>query len=72
MTRLLEDAFRAASKLPECDQDSLAAAIMFEVEAEAQWEARLRSTPVALEALADAALAHHRAGRSEPLDPERL
>ena len=72
MTSLLEKAFRAASKLPAAEQDALAAAILSEVEAEAQWEARMRATPTALEALADEAITEHRAGRSKPLDPDEL
>lgn len=71
-THLLEQAFAAAAKLPAAEQDSLAAAILAEVEAEAQWEARMRAAPTFLERLADEALAEHRAGRTQPLDPDAL
>lgn len=70
MTKALQDAFREAEKLPEAEQDQLAAAIRAEIEAERAWEARLAASGDALAALADEALAEHRAGRTLPLDPD--
>jgi hypothetical protein len=72
MTKLLEAAFAAAAKLTPEDQDSLAAAILEEVAADARWAAAFQRAPEALEQLADEALDEHRAGRTEPLDPDRL
>ena len=72
MTKLLEAAFAAAAKLKPEDQDSLAAAILEEVAADARWTAAFHHAPDALEQLADEALDEHRAGRTEPLDPDRL
>ena len=71
MTKALKKAFDAASKLPEKDQEALAAAILEELAADERWEAAVGSTPGALERLADEALAEHRAGRSKPLDLDR-
>jgi hypothetical protein len=64
MTHALKKAFR--------EQDALAAAILEEVAADERWEASLAASPGALEALADEALREHRAGRTKPLDPDRL
>jgi len=71
MTKALEEAFREASKLPESDQDALAAAIRAELKTEAEWESLLSSSQGALGKLADEALDEYRAGRSQPLDPEK-
>jgi len=72
MTRALKKAFEAASRLPEPDQDELAAAIIEELAADKRWEAALATDPGALERLADEAVAEHRAGRTRPLDPDAL
>ena len=68
MTNALQDAFAAASKLSDRDQDSLAAAIVAEIAADERWEATLTATPEVLGRLGDEARAEHRAGRSQPLD----
>lgn len=70
MTRLLEEAFKAAAKLSAAEQDALAQAILAEVAAESQWDRRLAETSRELERLADDALRDHRAGRTRPLDPD--
>jgi hypothetical protein len=70
MTKALEDVFREASLLAESEQDSLAAAIRAELDAEEEWEARFPGSAQALEQMADEALAEHRAGRTRPFDPE--
>jgi len=70
MTKALEDAFKEAQKLPEREQDQLAAAIRADIAAERAWEGRLADSRDALAALADEALAEHRAGRTLPLDPD--
>jgi hypothetical protein len=72
MTKALRDAFDEAEKLPEAEQEQLAAAIRAELEAETIWAGRLAASTKTLEALADEALAEHRAGRTRPLDPSRL
>jgi hypothetical protein len=72
MTRLLKQAFEAASKLPEDEQNALAALILEEVEAEGQWEASFASSEPQLERLAAEALEDHRKGRTRPLDPDKM
>jgi hypothetical protein len=70
MTKLLEEAFKAAAQLSAAEQDALAKAILAEVAAESQWERRLDETSRELEQLADEALKEHRAKRTKPLDPD--
>lgn len=72
MTQLLEQAFAAAARLPAEDQDALARTLLRELASERGIDERLAATPDAIARLADEALAEHRAGRTEPLDPERL
>ena len=71
MTDALRRAFEAAGRLPEQDQNELAAAILEELAAD-DWEAALAGSQGALERLADEALREHRAGRRKPLDPDAL
>jgi hypothetical protein len=71
MTKSLEQAFRAASRLPDAEQDELAAAILAEIEAEERFDAALSASHEVLEQLADEAIAEHRGGRTEPIDPKR-
>jgi hypothetical protein len=72
MTEKLKKAFEAAAKLSPAAQDALAAAILEEVAVEGLWEASFARNPDALERLANEALEDHRAGRSTPLDPDKL
>ena len=72
MTKALKKAFEAASFLPDRDQDDLAAAILEELNADERWAATFARSQDALERLADEALQEHRAGRTEPLDPDAL
>lgn len=72
MTKALEKAFQAASRLPASEQDVLAEAILAELQTEEEWERLLASSSDVLERLADEALEEHRAGRTQPLDPDKL
>lgn len=72
MTELLRKAFEEASKLPPGDQDALASVLLAELDGERRWESTLEETHEKLVGLADAALAEHRAGRTQPLDPDDL
>lgn len=72
MTKLLEKAFDAVSKLPEKEQDAIAAWILEEIASEQRWEELFAQSPQVLERLADEALAEFRAGRTRVLDPDRL
>jgi len=72
MTNALKKAFEVASRLPDPEQNALAAAILEELAADERWEAAVAAGPGALERLADEALAEHRAGSTRPLDPDAL
>ena len=72
MTKLLEEAFAEASKLPEQEQDALATVILEELASERRWDQAFANSADLLDQLADQALAEHRAGKTHVLDPERL
>jgi hypothetical protein len=72
MQDTLKEAFEAASRLPERDQEELAAAILEELAADERWRVALKDSKTALEQLADEALAEHGKGRTETLDPDKL
>ncbi len=69
MTNALKEVFDEASKLPEPEQDALAATIRAEIETDAEWERLLSVSGEALESLSDEAVAEYRSGRTRPLDP---
>ena len=74
MTKLLQQAFKRASELPQDEQDKFARFLLAELESERQW-AELFSRPESeglLERLADGALVAHRQGLTRPLDLEEL
>jgi hypothetical protein len=72
MTRLLERAFKEASKLPEVEQNALAKWVMEELEAEGKWEKAFAGSEDILDKLADDALAAHKQGKSKPLNIKAL
>ena len=72
MTQLLEQAFAAAARLPDAEQDALARALLAELASEGAIDAALGRRPDVLARLADEALEEHRAGRTQPLDPDTL
>jgi hypothetical protein len=72
MTKLLEDAFAEARKLPAAEQEALGAWILAELASEKRWAKALRESSRALELLADEAAAERDRGETEPLDPQRL
>jgi hypothetical protein len=72
MTRALKEAFGEASRLAEEEQDSLAAAIRAEIEAETAWESALASSADAVAELADEAIAEHRAGRTRAFGSDEV
>ena len=72
MTKLLEDAFAEASKLSVQEQDALAAIILEELASERRWDQAFADSADLLDQLADQALAEHRAGKTQVLDPELL
>ena len=72
MTKILQEAFDQASKLPEAEQDALGRILLEELASERHWEDLFAGSQDLLEELADQALAEHDAGRTEKLDPEKL
>jgi len=72
MTSLLKQAFAEAAKLPAAEQDVLASRLLAELEAEDAFDRKIAATAGKLSRLAAEALAEHRAGLTEELDPDRL
>lgn len=72
MTTLLERAFAEAAKLPPSEQDLLAARLLAELGQEDDFDRAIAATSHKLAALANEALAEHRAGLTVELDPDRL
>ena len=62
MTKLLEQAFRAAAQLTEAEQDVLAGRLLAELAEEDAFDQKIAQTAHKLTGLAEAALAEHRAG----------
>jgi len=72
MTKALEEVFKAASRLPEAEQNALAEAIRAEIEAEKDWDKSFAGSLDVLERLADEAITDHRAGRTNPIAPDKM
>ena len=72
MTTLLQQAFAEAAKLPQPEQDLLAARLLAELAAEDDFDRAIARSSDKLVGLAREALAEHRSGQTEELDPERL
>ena len=72
MTESLEEVFAKASRLPPEEQDSLAAWLLEELESEDRWNGLFARSQDALEKLAEEALAEHRGGETEKLDPRKI
>ncbi len=72
MTELLEEAFAKAARLADDEQDAFARWLMDELESERQWSRSFETSQEQLADLAREAMEEDLAGRTEPLDPERL
>jgi len=72
MTTLLEQAFAQAAQLPTPEQELLASRLLAELAAEDDFDRTLARYGDKLARLATEALAEHRAGLTEELDPEQL
>jgi hypothetical protein len=70
MTTMLKDALARVSKLPEEEQDALAAILMAEMESEARWKEAFESSQDSLAELAREATAEYKAGCTRPCNPE--
>ncbi len=72
MTAALQQAFAEAAKLPVPEQELLAARLLAELAAEDEFDRAIAGSSDQLAALAREALAEHRSGQTEELDPERI
>jgi hypothetical protein len=72
MTKLLQKAFEEAEKLPEQEQNAIAARLLEEIESEQRWDDAFAKSGDLLTRLAEEALAEHRAGLTQDLDPDHL
>lgn len=63
MSPLLDRAVEEARKLPEAEQEAIAALILQEIEDDRRWEASLARSPSQLAALASRAVEQVREGR---------
>ena len=72
MTRLLDQAFQEASKLPDTQQNIIARWLLDELSTENKWDSLFAESEDLLASLADEALNEHRAGRTKPLNLDAL
>jgi hypothetical protein len=72
MSKLLDEAYAIAKKLPEEKQEAISALLLAEIEDNRRWEELLAQPSEVIERMADQALEDHRLGRTLPLDPESL
>jgi len=72
MTKLLEVAFKKASKLPEVEQNAIAKWLLEELEDEKKWEKEFSESEDVLDRLADEAVKAHGKGKTRPMDFDRL
>ena len=72
MTELLERALAELAKLPEQDQDAIAARILEEIEDERRWDESFAQSQDVLAAMAREAREERRRGETLPLDPDEL
>ena len=73
MGRLLAQAIEEAQKLPDDEQEAIGAWLLAEIESERRWDELFSRPPSeALERMAAEVLEDFRAGRTTPLDPDRL
>ena len=67
MTQLLEKALSEAAKLPDAEQDAIAAILLQEVASERRWTGAFANSQNLLVKLAEQALAEYAASRTKPL-----
>ena len=72
MTQSLEKAILEIKKLPDEEQDAIAAVIMAELESERQWDNAFENSRAELDQLAEEALKEYSYNKTEPLDPEQI
>ncbi|MEW6138234.1 MAG: hypothetical protein AB1733_08380 [Thermodesulfobacteriota bacterium] len=67
MTKLLAQAFKKASELPDELQDQLAQELLEEIEWESRWDSTLDGSQETLERLAKKALREYRSGKTKEM-----
>ena len=72
MTDLLARALRRIQALEDRDQDAMAAMILDALDDEARWSASFARSQDVLATMADDALAEHKRGLTQKLDPEKM
>ncbi len=72
MTTRLEQAFAEAAKLPLHEQEALADWLLAELQSERRWDQLFAASQEVLSSLAAEALAEHRSGQTQALDPEQI
>lgn len=72
MTKLLEKAFKNASKLSDIEQNALAKWLLEELEAERKWEQTFAESEDILDQLADQAIGDYKRGKTTPLHMREL
>jgi hypothetical protein len=72
MTKVLEKAFDAASKLSESEQDALGEWLLAEIQSERKWDDAFARSQDLLARLAKEARAEYRRGETDELDPDAL
>lgn len=68
----LQRAFEEAAKLPDNEQEALGQWLLEEIASEKRWDELFSRSSDKLAALSKEALAEHRAGRAQDLDPDKL
>jgi hypothetical protein len=68
VTKLLEEAFSAVSRLPEEDQDAIATLILEELISEQRWTEAFANSQDQLSRLADEAIEEFKRGQTKPWD----
>jgi hypothetical protein len=72
MTKLLQQAFDAISKLPDAEQDAVAEQLLRELEDERRWDESFLRSQDALERLAQKAREDVRGGKSREIGIDEL
>ena len=72
MTKLLDQAFKEASKLTDRQQNIIARWLLDELLAEKKWGSLFAESEDFLASLADEALGEHGAGKTKPLNLDAL
>ena len=72
MTKMLEKAFKEASRLSEIEQNALAKWLLEELEEDKKWDKVLAESESTLDKLADEALDMHKQGKTKPLSIKDL